>query len=74
MSNPLFSNQSQSGNQGIFDLIQQLKGSNSQGVFNQMYQNNPQFRDFANAVKGKTPEEAFQQYSLDFNAFKNIIN
>ena len=74
MSNPLFENQSQPGNQGIFGFIKQLKGGNIDNIFNQMYQSNPQFRDFANSMKNKTPEQAFQEYGFDFNSFKNMLN
>ena len=73
MSNPLFNNQPQPGNQGIFGLMKQLKGGNPQEMFNQMYQTNPQFRDFANSVKGKTPEQAFQEKGFDFNSFKGKV-
>ena len=74
MANPLFENQTQPGNQGIFALIKQLKQGGAQGVFTQMYQNNPQFRDFANSMKGKTPEQAFREKGFDFNSFKDIMN
>jgi hypothetical protein len=73
MSNPLFDNQLQPGNQGIFGLIKQLKSGNAQQMFNQMYQSNPQFRDFANSMKGKSPEQAFQEKGFDFSQFKNMI-
>ena len=73
MPNPLFDNQPQPGNQGIFGLIKQLKSGNPQQMFDQMYQSNPQFRDFANSMKGKTPEQAFQERGLDFNSFKGMI-
>lgn len=74
MPNPLFDNQLQSKNQGIFGLINQIKGGGAEQLFNQMYQSNPQFRDFANSMKGKTPEQAFQERGLDFNSFKNMMN
>lgn len=74
MPNPLFENRtSQSTNQNIFGLISQLKNGGAEQMFNQMYQNNPQFRDFANSMKGKTPEQAFQERGLDFNSFKNLM-
>lgn len=73
MPNPLFNNQPQSGSQGIFSLIQQLRGNNAQQLFDQMYQSNPQFRDFANSMKGKTPQEAFQEHGIDFDSFKGMI-
>ena len=74
MPNPLFNNQPQPGDQGIFGLIKQLKSGNAEQLFNQMYQTNPQFRDFANSMKGKTPEQAFQEKGFDFKSFKTIIS
>ena len=41
-------------------------------MFNQMYQNNPNFRQFANQVRDMTPEQAFKQYGLDFDQFKGL--
>lgn len=73
MSNPLFETQPQPGNQGIFGLIKQLQGGGAEQMFNQMYRSNPQFRDFANSMKGKTPQEAFQKNGFDYNSFKNMM-
>lgn len=57
----------------ISNMIGQLKSMGpSNAVFNQMYNNNPQFRNFANSVRGKTPEEAFKQNGLDFNDFRSL--
>lgn len=41
-------------------------------IFNRMYQNNPQFRQFADSMQGKTPEQAFQEQGLDYSQFQNI--
>ena len=46
-------------------LIQQM-------IFNRMYQSNPQFRQFADSMQGKTPEQAFQEQGLDYSKFQNI--
>lgn len=73
MTSPIFGNQPQPGNQGIFGLIKQLRGGNSQAIFDQMYQSNPQFRDFANSMKGKTPEEAFKEKGFDYSKIKNLM-
>ncbi len=57
----------------ISNMIGQLKSMGpSNAVFNQMYNNNPQFRNFANSVRGKTPEEAFKQNGLDFDDFRSL--
>ena len=74
MGNSLYENQSQKNSiSGISNIIGQLKSMGpSNMVFNQMYQNNPQFRNFANSVRGKTPEEAFRANGLDFGNFKSF--
>lgn len=62
-----------SSRNSISNMIGQLKSMGSSNtVFNQMYSNNPQFRNFANSVRGKTPEEAFKQNGLDFNDFRSL--
>ena len=53
----------------MLDQIRQVGPSNV--VFNQMYQNNPRFRQFADSMHDKTPEQAFQENGLDLNQFKN---
>ena len=73
MPNPLFENQPQPGSQGIFGLIKQLRGGGADAMFQQMYQSNPQFRDFANSMKGKTPEQAFQERGFDFSQFQGLM-
>lgn len=54
--------------------MQQLQQLRSQGssnfVFDQMYNGNPNFRQFADKVRNMSPEEAFRQHGLDFNQFK----
>lgn len=36
-------------------------------IFAQMYQNNPQFREFADSLNGKTPQQAFQENGYDIS-------
>ena len=67
MPNPLFDRRRQPAPMqggGIFD-----------SVFNQVYQSNPQFRDFANSMRGKTMEQACRENGVDpaqlFEAKKN---
>ena len=53
-------------------MLEQLKAQGSSNViFNQLYQNNPNFRQFADEVRNMTPEQAFSRYGLDFNKFRN---
>lgn len=74
MASSLFPNPMQ--NNGLIDAIQKIKNAaqgNPQAFFNSMMQNNPRFRQFAESMQGKTPEEAFQQYGLDFNEVKDMF-
>lgn len=41
-------------------------------IFNKLYNSNPQFRAFADQMRDKTPEQAFQEQGLDYNQFQNI--
>ncbi len=52
-------------NSGPMNLMQRM-------IFNKMYQSNPQFRQFADSMQGKTPEQAFQEQGLDYSQFQNI--
>lgn len=74
MTNVLLqNNQAQSSNNSIFNLINQAKSLGPSGtVFNQLYNNNPQFKQFADSMQGKTPEQAFSEHGLDYNRFKNL--
>lgn len=75
MGNILFQNNNSpkpKGNQLLDQLHQIRQTGPSNVIFNQMYQNNPQFKQFADSMRGKTPEQAFQERGLDFNQFKNF--
>lgn len=59
-------------NPNPMDQLNQIrKAGPSNILFNQMYQNNPQFKQFADSMKGKTPEQAFNEHGLNFDQFKN---
>lgn len=73
MGNPLFQNQPSNQGNPVLDLLGQIKSMGpSSTTFNQMYNSNPQFRQFADSMRGKTPEQAFYENGLDFNQFKNM--
>ena len=71
MGNILFQNNKPKNNTLIDQLNQIRQQGPSNVIFNQMYQNNPQFKQFADSMQGKTPEQAFKENGLDFNQFKN---
>lgn len=73
MPNPIFDNQPKPGSTGLFGLLGQLKGGNPKAMFDQMYESNPQFRDFANSMKGKPIEQAYQENGFDYDQFKGMM-
>lgn len=50
---------------GPANLMQQL-------IFSKLYQANPRFRQFADSMRGKSPEEAFREQGLDYSKFQGI--
>lgn len=48
-------------------------GGNPQAAFDHMYQTNPQFRQFADSMRGKTPQQAFQENGLDFTQIRGLL-
>ena len=61
------------GNQ-ILDAVNQVRAlGDPQRAFDQMYNQNPQFRQFADSMRGKTPEQAFRENGLDFGPFRNFM-
>ena len=75
MGNILFQNNSSNSLLSRIQQVRQLGPSNA--MFQQMYQSNHQingisFRDVADSVAGKTPEQAFREHGLDFNNVRNL--
>lgn len=71
MPSSLFGNRK--GN-SILDAVNQLKSmGNPNAMYSQMYQNDSQFRQFADSMRGKTPEQAFQENGLDFAAISSLM-
>ena len=73
--NPLMQSVGQQMGSGmnVYKVMQMLKNRNPQEVFNQMMQNNPAFRSFYEANKGKTPEQVAQEHGIDLSQFKNMM-
>lgn len=71
MANILF-NRNNQNNTPLVQLQQLRQQGPSNVLFNKMYNSNPQFKQFADSMQGKTPEQAFSENGLDFNRFKNL--
>lgn len=50
----------------IANVMKMLKSGNPEMIAQQMMQSNPQFRQFVEANKGKTPEQVAKEYGLDW--------
>jgi hypothetical protein len=57
----------------IFQLIQSLKNGNPQAIFNRMIQDNPQFAQFVEQNRGKSPEQIAKDYNVDISAIEQFL-
>lgn len=48
-------------------VMKMLRSGNPEQIAQQMMQNNPQFRQFVEANKGKTPEQVAKENGIDLN-------
>lgn len=76
--NPLITGNQASGNAGINNAMQFVKllrsaKNNPQEVAAQMMQSNPQFKQFMDSVKGKTPEQFAKEHGIDISGVLNKI-
>ena len=53
--------------------IKQAANGDATGFINYLSQTNPQFAQFAQSMQGKTPEQAFSEYGLDYSQFANLL-
>ena len=52
----------------VANLMKMLRSGNPEQIAQQMMQNNPQFRQFVEANRGKTPQQVANKYGIDLNA------
>lgn len=57
----------------VANLMKMLRSGNPEQIAQQMMQINPQFRQFMEANKGKTPEQVAQEHGIDLAQFKNMM-
>lgn len=71
-SNP---QQRPAGNQILTALpaIRDMVRQGPAGVYANMYQSNPRFREFADSMSGKSPEEAFREAGFDYEGIKQLM-
>lgn len=54
-------------------VMKMLRSGNPAQIGQQMMQSNPQFRQFVEQNKGKTPEQVAQEHGIDLNQFKGMM-
>lgn len=57
----------------VANVLKMLRSGNPEQIAQQMMRINPQFRQFVEANKGKTPEQVAREYGVDLNQLKNMI-
>lgn len=54
-------------------MVNQIRNGNPEAMFKQMIQNNPQFKQFVEQNKGKTPDQIASENGLDLNMLKSLM-
>lgn len=57
----------------VANLIKMLRSGNPEQIAQQMMQSNPQFRQFVEANRGKTPEQVAREHGIDLNQIKSMM-
>lgn len=57
----------------VANVLKMLRSGNPEQIARQMMQNNPQFRQFVEANKGKTPEQVAREYGVDIGQLKQMM-
>lgn len=71
MASSIFGDQ---GGNSILAAVGKLRSmGNPNQAYAQLYQTDPQFRQFADSMRGKTPEQAFRENGLDFGQVRNFL-
>lgn len=73
--NPLFQAMNGGNNKmaQVANVMRMLKSGNPEQIAQQMMQSNPQFRQFVEQNKGKTPEQVAKENGIDLSQFKGMM-
>lgn len=73
MASSIFGNRRNNSALSAVQQVRSILGGDPQAALNSMYQNNPQFHQFADSMRGKTPEQAFRENGLDYGMFRGLF-
>lgn len=71
--NPILQRMNGQKNQNNISSIKDILSGDPNKVMQNMMSNNPQFADFVNKNKGKSPQQIAMEYGVDFNQIKNLL-
>lgn len=57
----------------LANVIQMLKSGNPEQMAAKLMQSNPQFRQFVEANKGKSPEQVAKEHGVDLSQIKGMF-
>lgn len=57
----------------IFRIAKMIKSGNPEQIAMNLMQRNPQFKQFVEENKGKTPEQVAKENGIDFNQIMGMI-
>ena len=58
---------------GLINTFKTISGGDPQAMYEYMYESNPDFKEFADSMKDKTPEQAFYEHGIDFNKVRGLM-
>ena len=73
MASRLLKQQGGSSILGAVSAFNSMSGGDPQAMYDYMYRSNPDFRQFADSVRGKTPEQAFREHGIDFAQVRGLM-
>lgn len=57
----------------VANVLKMLRSGNPEQIAQQMMQSNPQFRQFVETNRGKTPEQVAREHGIDLSQFKSMM-
>lgn len=70
MPSSIFGNQGQGRGSGLHSLLDAMRTSDPATLAQQMMESNPQFRQFVEQNKGKSPDQIAREHGLDLGMFR----
>lgn len=74
MGNPILERMKRpTSNQNDIMNVLQMAKENPDALFDNMMRTNPQFKNFVEGCKGKSPEQIVKHYGIDLEKYKHLL-